>query len=267
MHSASGAEPDRSGDGRADLGVLVVDDEPMLAEELADGLREEGFDVATANSAVAALAMLRADAGIGVLVSDIRMPGGNGLSLAAEVLRKESDATARGVILITAHGSIDQAVEAMRSGVCDFLTKPFNLEDAAPAVRAAVDRTLDRRAAAAERAATDSRLQQAEESQAELAGRLSAALAKLEQARPGLPPEAGETERRIRLLAHELRTPLVPVIGYAELLEAGHARTPETAQSYGQHLREAGERMLETVDKLLAWERLRGQSRRPVETV
>jgi len=262
MNTAHGAMPHRPGQDRPDLSVLVVDDEPMLANELADGLREEGFEVATANSAVAALALMREDTGIGVLVSDIRMPGGTGLSLAAQVLREETDATARGVILITAHGSMDQAVEAMRSGVSDFLTKPFSLDDAARAVRLAMDRTLDRRAAAVDHSATDRRLQQAEASRSDLAGRLSAALAKLEEARPAL-PEAGETENRLRLLAHELRTPLVPMIGFAELLEGGHAKTPEAAQSYGQHLREAGERMLETVDKLLTWERLRGQTRGP----
>jgi signal transduction histidine kinase len=245
----------------------VVDDEPMLADELADGLREEGFLVECANSAITALAALRRDPGIGVLVSDIRMPGGSGLSLAAEVLANEPEATARGVILITAHGSMDQAVTAMRSGVSDFLTKPFSLDDAAAAVRAAMERTLARRAAAAERAATDTRLQQAEQARTELADRLSAALAKLTAVRPSLPPEAGETENRLLLLAHELRTPLVPVIGYGQLLEGGHVKTPEDAQSYGLHLREAGERMLETVDKLLTWERLCGDSRRPTETV
>ena len=267
MNVANGTGRHPSGNGGPDLSVLVVDDEPMLAEELADGLREEGFEVDTANSAIAALAALRADPGIGVLVSDIRMPGGTGLALAAEVLGKDPEANARGVILITAHGSMDQAVEAMRSGVSDFLTKPFSLEDAARAVRAAMERTLARRAAAAERAATDLRLQRAEETSTGLSDRLTQALERLQAARPSLPPEAGETENRLRLLAHELRTPLVPVIGYAELLEGGHAKTPEDAQSYGLYLREAGERMLETVDKLLTWEGLRSQARRPTETV
>jgi signal transduction histidine kinase len=267
MNVANGTGHHPSGNGGPDLSVLVVDDEPMLAEELADGLREEGFEVDTANSAIAALAALRADPGIGVLVSDIRMPGGTGLALAAEVLGKGPEASARGVILITAHGSMDQAVEAMRSGVSDFLTKPFSLEDAARAVRAAMERTLARRAAAAERAATDLRLQQAEETSTGLSDRLTQALERLQAARPSLPPEAGETETRLRLLAHELRTPLVPVIGYGQLLEGGHVKTPEDAQSYGLHLREAGERMLETVDKLLTWERLRSGTRRPTETV
>src|SRR4051812_34748299 len=158
MHSANGPRPRRPGEGRSGLAVLVVDDEPMLAEELADGLREEGFEVFTANSAAEALALLHADPGIGVLVSDIRMPGGTGLSLAAEVLATEPEATARGVILITAHGSMDQAVEAMRRGVSDFLTKPFPLEDAAQAVRPAMERTQARRAADADRTATDLRL-------------------------------------------------------------------------------------------------------------
>lgn len=267
MHSAAGPGHHAPGKAGVGLSVLVVDDEPMLAEELADGLREEGFAVETAHSAGAALAALRADPGIGVLVSDIRMPGGTGLSLAAEVLGTEPELTARGVILITAHGSMDQAVEAMRSGVSDFLTKPFSLEDALRAVRAAMERTLARRAAAAERAATDLRLREAEATRGELSGRLTEALERLQAARPSLPPEAGETENRLRLLAHELRSPLVPVIGFAELLESGQAKTPEDAQSYGLHLREAGERMLETVDKLLTWERLRSAARRPAEMV
>ena len=59
------------------------------------------------------------------------MPGGTGLALAAEVLGKGPEAGARRVILITAHGWMVQAVEALRSGVYDFLTKPFSLEDAA----------------------------------------------------------------------------------------------------------------------------------------
>lgn len=267
MQSASvpaAADPANQG---SDLSVLIVDDEAMLAEELADGLREEGFVVSTANSAGMALAALRADPGIGVLVSDIRMPGGSGLTLAAEVLGSEPESRARGVILITAHGSMDQAVEAMRSGVSDFLTKPFSLGDALRAVRAAMERTLARRATAAERAATDLRLQQAEATRGELSDRLGEALERLQAARPSLPPEAGETETRLRLLAHELRTPLVPVIGFAELLESGQAKTPEDAQNYGLHLREAGERMLETVDKLLTWERLRSGTRHPTERV
>src|SRR3954454_24096576 len=99
MHIASGPGDQFPRNEGSALSVLVVDDEPMLADELADGLREEGFVVQTANSAIAALAALRADPGIGVLVSDIRMPGGTGLSLAAEVLGKEPEATARGVIL------------------------------------------------------------------------------------------------------------------------------------------------------------------------
>jgi signal transduction histidine kinase len=162
---------------------------------------------------------------------------------------------------------MDQAVEAMRSGVSDFLTKPFSLEDAARAVRTAMERTLARRAAAAARAAIDIELKRAEAIRAELSARLGEALERLQAARPSLPPEASETENRLRLLAHELRTPLVPVIGLGQLLESGHAKTPEDARSYGQHLREAGERMLETVDKLLTWERLRSETRSKTETV
>jgi signal transduction histidine kinase len=267
MQNASGPGQARPVEERPGLSVLVVDDEAMLAEELADGLREEGFEVATASSAAEALGCLRADPGIGVLVSDIRMPGGSGLSLAAEVLATEPDATARGVVLITAHGSMDQAVDALRSGVSDFLTKPFSLPDATRAVQSGMERAIARRAAAADRASAALRLQAAEEAHATLAERLSDALTRLEAARPGLPPEAGETEDRLRLLAHELRTPLMPVIGFAELLEGGHAKTPEAAQSYGHHLREAGERLLETVDKLLTWERLRGAPRRSLEMV
>lgn len=266
MHSANGPDSGGAEEGGLALSVLVVDDEAMLAEELADGLREDGFRVTTAHSAAEALALLKADPGIGVLVSDIRMPGGSGLTLASEVLVAEPDATARGVVLITAHGSMETAVEALRAGVSDFLIKPFTLPDAARAVRSSMQRALARRAAATERDATGLRLRDAEAERETLAGRLSEALARLDAARGALPPAAGETEARIRLLAHELRTPLVPVLGFAELLASGHARTPEAAQDYGHHLREAGERLLETVDKLLLWERLQSTAAPARET-
>ncbi len=103
--------------------VLVVDDERNTREGLGRALRAD-YEVVLAESAAAALAALDARPA-DVMLSDVRMPGGDGLSLLREV-RARHPATI--CILLTAYGSVETAVEAMKLGAQDFLTKPVNLD-------------------------------------------------------------------------------------------------------------------------------------------
>ena len=103
--------------------ILVVDDERNTREGLAMALRRE-WDVRTAESKDAALARL-AEAPADVMLSDVRMPGGSGLEL-LEAAHKAYPRMA--CVLLTAYGSVETAVEAMKLGAADFLTKPVNLD-------------------------------------------------------------------------------------------------------------------------------------------
>ena len=103
--------------------VLVVDDERNTREGLGRALRGD-YEVVLAESAAAALEALERQP-VDVMLSDVRMPGGDGLSLLRET-RSRHPATI--CILLTAYGSVETAVEAMKLGAQDFLTKPVNLD-------------------------------------------------------------------------------------------------------------------------------------------
>jgi two-component system response regulator GlrR len=102
--------------------VLLVDDDPDLLRLLAIRLKANGFDVTSvgdAEAAQASVAAVRPD----VVVTDLRMPGADGMALFDELHRRHPSMP---VILLTAHGSIPDAVEAMQRGVFGYLTKPYD---------------------------------------------------------------------------------------------------------------------------------------------
>ncbi|MGE5182416.1 MAG: sigma-54-dependent transcriptional regulator [Acidobacteriota bacterium] len=105
--------------------VLVVDDKLALAETLADGLADRGYDATAVGTGKEALAQIQAG-GVDVLVTDLRMPDLDGLALldAARAVAPELP-----TIVMTAYGAIDSAVESIRRGAYHYLTKPFKLEE------------------------------------------------------------------------------------------------------------------------------------------
>ncbi len=122
----------------AQQAILVVDDDAAMREMLAELLRDEGYAISEAASVDVAL-QLASEHEFDAILSDIKMPGRSGLELLGE-MRRLRPATA--VVLMTAFGSIDAAVDAMRAGATDYLTKPFEPE----AVLLTLERALDRRA-------------------------------------------------------------------------------------------------------------------------
>jgi DNA-binding NtrC family response regulator len=118
--------------------VLVVDDEPAMREMLVSLLEEAGIRASSAGSADEALVEAK-EREFDAVLSDIRMPERDGVALLAELreVRRETP-----VILMTAFGSIDSAVAAMREGAFDYITKPFKRD----AVLASLERAFERRA-------------------------------------------------------------------------------------------------------------------------
>jgi DNA-binding NtrC family response regulator len=111
----------------AGVRLLVVDDEASIRDMLAFFFHKRGFEVLTASSfaeGVAAAGRLTPD----IVLSDIKMPDGNGLDLLRKV---KADSPKIPVIMITAHTSTQDAIEAMKAGAVDYIAKPFNMEELA----------------------------------------------------------------------------------------------------------------------------------------
>jgi len=104
--------------------VLVVDDDPSFRRVMEFQLSEDGHRVLTASSTDAAVQQLKS-AAVDVIISDVKMPGDDGMELLARVKATRPDLP---MIMLTAHGSINSAVEAMQRGAADYLTKPFSRE-------------------------------------------------------------------------------------------------------------------------------------------
>src|SRR6058998_2089983 len=120
-----------------DRTLLVADDDPGLRESLERTLTREGYRVLLASDGRAALERLQ-DGAIDLIVTDLKMPGLTGLELlrAAKAIAPDVD-----VILLTAFGTVEEAVKAMKDGAYDFLTKPFRREQ----LLKLIDKALERR--------------------------------------------------------------------------------------------------------------------------
>jgi two-component system response regulator HydG len=116
--------------------LLVADDDPAVRQSLERALTREGYTVVLAPDGQAALERLR-QGGVDLLLSDLRMPGLTGLELLREVKSAVPDVD---VILLTAFGTVEEAVTAMKDGAVDFLTKPFQRAQLIRVIRKALER-------------------------------------------------------------------------------------------------------------------------------
>ena len=115
--------------------VLLIDDDESLRRVVEYNLQEEGYRVLMAPDGTSGLQTFQANP-VDLVLTDVRMPEMNGLDLLARVKAIQPDLP---VIMLTAHGTINSAVEAMKLGAFDYLTKPFNREQLKAAVRQALE--------------------------------------------------------------------------------------------------------------------------------
>jgi DNA-binding NtrC family response regulator len=105
--------------------ILIIDDEPLMRISIADALRAEGYQVKVAATGSEGVDCIKKEQ-FNIIISDLRLPGLDGL----QVLQTCKEVSSRtGVIVITAHGSVETAVEAMKMGAYDYITKPFSMDE------------------------------------------------------------------------------------------------------------------------------------------
>ncbi len=118
--------------------ILVVDDEQSMREFLEIFLRREGYDVQTASDVDTAIVYLESDE-IDLVITDMQMPEKTGLDL---ILAAHEVAPEAAVIVVTAFGSTDSAISAMKEGAYDYLTKPFKVDELKIVIEKALEKKL-----------------------------------------------------------------------------------------------------------------------------
>lgn len=109
------------------LSVLLVDDETVFVDNMASLLKNRGYDVISAYNGENALQALEKD-NFDVIVLDLKMPGMDGITTLKKIKSLGIDSE---ILLLTGHGSVDTALEAMKIGASDYLTKPCEADELA----------------------------------------------------------------------------------------------------------------------------------------
>src|SRR5216117_3549411 len=130
--SSCGCRPYRSGrwsgrrpDAMPQPNVLIMDDEPLMRISIGDALKAEGCQVKVATTGLEGMDLIRKEP-FEIVITDLRLPGMDGLQI-LQACKEVSPTT--GVIVITAYGSVETAVEAMKMGAYDYITKPFSMDE------------------------------------------------------------------------------------------------------------------------------------------
>ena len=123
--------------------ILVVDDEESLCQVMSFTLRKENYDVVTASDGLKAIKLL-GKSSFDLVIADLRMPQMGGLELLSKVRELDSEL---GFIVLTAFASLDTAIEALKMGANDYITKPFKIEE----IKLAVNRAIERKRLTQER--------------------------------------------------------------------------------------------------------------------
>jgi len=125
--------------------ILVVDDEPSMQEFLEIFLRREGFSASTACDVASAAAQLDCD-DFDLVITDLQMPGGSGLDLLRDVQARNAAGADTLVVVMTAFATTETAIEAMKEGAYDYISKPFKVDE----IRVVLEKALEKKALSSE---------------------------------------------------------------------------------------------------------------------
>ncbi|WP_209428410.1 hybrid sensor histidine kinase/response regulator [Pararhodobacter sp. SW119] len=230
--------------------ALVVDDDDMVRDTVAMQLEGDGWRVASASNIAEARAVLHADPAIAVVVCDIHLTSESGFELAEMLADLRSEQLATEIVFITGNASSDTAIEALRHRAFDLVRKPLRRAD------------LVKRVAAAEMSAARRRQQQAMLDQLEhrvaegeaMKRRLAMAMREAEGQNRELAESVGDARHDLlAVIAHELRTPLIPIVGLADILLNSDELSPNEVREFAEMIRDGGERLGAIIDRTLTY--------------
>jgi signal transduction histidine kinase len=230
------------------LHVLVVDDETVIREEIAEFLQMQGIRTDAVSNGETALRHLDADPSIDVMLSDIRMPGMDGLTLAKEAIDRRGEQHAIEVVMLTGHATVKDAAASARLRAIDFLVKPLSLRTLKATLLQAHESARDRR----EKWQRSRALEAVYGDAVRQVGDLQSLVTELREALTE-PRRADDGDRSafLAVVNHELRTPLVPIIGLAELIEAeSDSIDPQELRGMAQEIRLGGERLERAMSRI-----------------
>lgn len=195
-----------------EIQILIIDDEPEVSEEISEKLEFHGFRCVTAMDSKSGLALIHSQPSISVVLTDIRMPGMDGLEMCKTIGNKISAERDLALLVMTGHAGLSEAIEALKVGALDFLTKPLSPDLLLHAVKRAdrhikarkLERDFNNRLEAQVTVMTDDLRQKAYE---------------LEKSNTALTISNQVKDEFLRMISHELRTPLIAIVGLSELIK------------------------------------------------
>ena len=110
---------------KKDFKILVADDDEIARDVISSLLSREEYPVVTAIDGLEAIRVLRLES-INLVITDLRMPGADGIEVLKYAVRKDLDIA---VVIITAYGTLDTAIEAIKEGAYDYMTKPYKVQE------------------------------------------------------------------------------------------------------------------------------------------
>lgn len=231
--------------------ILVVDDEEAITDLLARALTTAGAEVVQAWDAAQAERLVATDPRICVVISDISMPGKDGLLLAEQLLQGRPDLQAIEVIIMTGYATTEAAISAMRARAFDLVRKPLRLNEMTAVVARAVESSLARRGRAMREAEIWQRMREADDERRRLSNQLQETQSGLRDTRNALESSERTRAGMLSVVSHELRTPLIPVMGFSEFIATSPELPPEELREYATQIHRAGGEMLKLIEVAL----------------
>jgi len=231
--------------------VLIVDDELEITEELAELLFEAGYSVDTSTDPINAIAMIRNNASISVVITDLSMPNMTGLEMIDEINRILPAERDIAMIVVTGQADTDRAVKALQLGALDFLSKPIDPDVLIHATERAAETVRLKRLERDFRKQLEHQVLERTEEVQKLSSDLLAANEILKIKNADLEASNQIKSEFLSLISHELRTPLNHIIGFSGLMKMTFDNTdsPDEAM-HSQKISEAGNDLLKIINTI-----------------